>query len=210
MLTMELILAVWVVIFVCGFSRLPLIAWSAAFAALAALTASVTLVAVVLVVAAAVNIPFIRRKLVTERVLALYHRILPDMSQTEKEAIDAGTVWWDGDLFSGRPDFDKLLAVPEPRLSAEEQAFLDGPVEELCAMCNDWEITHELQDLPAHVWQFIKERGFLGMIIPKKYGGPGLFALPPPPGGVKISTRPRAAARSVVGPTSPPPPGRPP
>src|SRR5438128_10408634 len=98
-----------------------------------------------------------------------------DMSQTEKEAIDAGTVWWDGDLFSGRPDFDKLLAVPEPRLSAEEQAFLDGPVEELCAMCDDWEITHELQDLPAHVWQFIKDKGFLGMIIPKKYGGPGLL-----------------------------------
>ncbi len=122
MLTMELILAVAVAIFVCGFFRLPLIAWSAAFAVLAALTASVTLVAVVLVVAAAVNIPFIRRKLVTDRVLALYRRILPDMSQTEKEAIDAGTVWWDGDLFSGRPDFDKLLAVPEPRLSAEEQA----------------------------------------------------------------------------------------
>ena len=77
------------------------------------------ILAVVLVLAAAVNIPFIRRKLLTDRVLALYRRILPDMSQTEKEAIDAGTVWWDGDLFSGRPDFDKLLAVPEPRLSAE-------------------------------------------------------------------------------------------
>src|SRR5437667_10293553 len=123
-----------------------------------------------LLLAAAAYIPFLRRKLVTDRVLALYRRTLPDMSQNEKEAIDAGTVWWDGDLFSGRPDFDKLLAVPEPRLSAEEQAFLDGPVEELCAMCDDWEITHELQDLPAHVWQFIKERGFIGMIIPKKYG----------------------------------------
>src|SRR5438128_12160122 len=83
------------------------------------------ILAVVLVLAAAAYIPFIRRKLATDRVLALYRRILPDMSQTEKEAIDAGTVWWDGDLFSGRPDFDKLLAVPEPRLSAEEQAFLD-------------------------------------------------------------------------------------
>src|SRR3989449_3244661 len=112
-----------------------------------------SILAVALVLAAAAYIPFIRRKLLTDRVLALYRRILPDMSQTEKEAIDAGTVWWDGDLFSGRPDFDKLLAVPEPRLSAEEQAFLDGPVEELCAMCDDWEITHELQDLPAHVWR---------------------------------------------------------
>src|SRR2546428_14095569 len=155
------------------------------------------IVAVALVLAAAAYIPFIRRKLLTDRVLALYRRILPDMSQTEKEAIDAGTVWWDGDLFSGRPDFDKLLAVPEPRLSAEEQAFLDGPVEELCAMCNDWEITHELQDLPARVWQFIKDKGFLGMIIPKKYGGEGFSPVPPPPLGGYL---PRAAAgRGGVG-----------
>src|SRR6266851_1565075 len=176
--------------------------WSIAFVVLAALTASVTLVAVVLIIAAAVNIPFIRRKLVTDRVLALYRRILPDMSQTEKEAIDAGTVWWDGDLFSGRPDFDKLLAVPEPRLSAEEQAFLDGPVEELCAMCNDWEITHELQDLPARVWQFIKDQGFLGMIIPKKYGGLGFSALAHSAVVMKLSTRSSAAAISVMVPNS--------
>src|SRR5204863_1209453 len=161
-----------------------------------------SILAVVLVLAAAVNIPFIRRKLVTDRVLALYRRILPDMSQTEKEAIDAGTVWWDGDLFSGRPDFDKLLAVPEPRLSAEEQAFLDGPVEELCAMCNDWEITHELQDLPAHVWQFIKDKGFLGMIIPKKYGGLGFSALAHSAVVMKLSTRSSAAAISVMVPNS--------
>ena len=160
------------------------------------------ILAVVLVLVAAAYIPFIRRKLLTDRVLALYRRILPDMSQTEKEAIDAGTVWWDGDLFSGRPDFDKLLAVPEPRLSAEEQAFLDGPVEELCAMCNDWEITHELQDLPAHVWQFIKERGFLGMIIPKKYGGLGFSALAHSAVVMKLSTRSSAAAISVMVPNS--------
>src|SRR2546421_3845624 len=148
------------------------------------------ILAAVLVLAAAAYIPFIRRKLVTDRVLALSRRILPDMSQTEKEAIDAGTVWWDADLFSGRPDFDKLLAVPAPRLSAEEQAFLDGPVEELCAMCNDWEITHELQDLPARVWQFIKDQGFLGMIIPKKYGGLGFSPPAPSPAVVKISSPP--------------------
>ncbi len=160
------------------------------------------ILAVVLVLAAAAYIPLIRRKLVTDRVLALYRRILPDMSQTEKEAIDAGTVWWDGDLFSGRPDFDKLLAVPEPRLSAEEQAFLDGPVEELCAMCDDWEITHELQDLPAHVWQFIKDKGFLGMIIPKKYGGLGFSALAHSAVVMKLSTRSSAAAISVMVPNS--------
>src|SRR3989449_9518619 len=167
-----------------------------------------SILAVVLVLAAAVNIPFIRRKLVTDRVLALYRQCVPHMSETEKEALDAGTVWWDGDLFSGRPDFDKRLAVPEPRLSAEEQAFLDGPVEELCAMCNDWEITHELQDLPAHVWQFIKDEGFLGMIIPKKYGGLGFSAPPPSPRGMKLSPRPSAPADPgvVANPLRPAPP----
>src|SRR5438105_13018316 len=104
--TLELILAVMVVIFVCGFLRLPLIAWSAALAVLAALTASVTLVAVVLVIAAAANIAFIRRKLLTDRVLALYRRILPDMSQTAKEAIHASTERWRGEPFDGPTDHD--------------------------------------------------------------------------------------------------------
>src|SRR5256886_15891541 len=117
------------------------------------------ILAVALVLAAAAYIPFIRRKLLTDRVLALYRRILPDMSQTEKEAIDAGTVWWDGGLFSGRPDFDKLLAVPEPRLSAEEQAFLDSPVEALSAMCNRRGITHELHEHPSRVRPFIHDMG---------------------------------------------------
>src|SRR5436190_17214383 len=160
------------------------------------------ILAVVLVLAAAAYIPFIRRKLVTDRILSVYRRILPDMSQTEKEAIDAGTVWWDADLFSGKPEWEKLLAVPEPRLSPEEQAFLDGPVEELCAMCDDWEITHEHQDLPPHVWQFIKDKGFLGMIIPKQYGGMGFSALAHSAVVMKLSTRSAAAAISVMVPNS--------
>src|SRR6266404_7742599 len=160
------------------------------------------ILAVVLVLAAAVNIPFIRRKLLTDRVLALYRRILPDMSPTEKEAIDAGTVWWDGDLFSGRPDWNRLLATPAPRLTAEEQAFLDGPVEELCSMCDDWEITHERYDLPPRVWQYIKDLGFLGMIIPKKYGGMGFSALAHSAVVMKLSTRSSAGAISVMGPHS--------
>ena len=141
-------------------------------------------------------------RVISNRILAIYRRILPDMSQTEKEAIDAGTVWWDADLFSGKPDWDKLLAVPEPRLSAEEQAFLDGPVEELCAMLNDWEITHERQDLPEHVWQFIKDKGFLGMIIPKQYGGLGFSALAHSAVVMKLSTRSSTAAISVMVPNS--------
>jgi acyl-CoA dehydrogenase len=148
------------------------------------------------------NVPALRRKLLSDHILALYRRILPDMSQTEKEAIDAGTVWWDADLFSGKPDWNKLLATPAPRLSAEEQAFLDGPVEQLCEMCNDWEITHERQDLPEHVWQFIKDKGFLGMIIPKQYGGLGFSALAHSAVVMKLSTRSSTAAISVMVPNS--------
>ena len=177
MLALELVLAAVVLFFVCGFFRASLLWWSIAYGALVALTGSFVALGIYAVVAIALNVPPIRRLLITDRVLALYRRILPDMSATEKEAIDAGTVWWDADLFSGKPDWNKLLAVPAPKLSAEELAFLDGPVEELCAMCNDWEITHEHQDLPPHVWQFIKDKGFLGMIIPKQYGGLGFSAL---------------------------------
>ena len=96
---------------------------------------------------------------------------MPTMSVTEREAMAAGTVWWDADLFSGRPSWKKLLTVPAPKLSDEEQAFIDGPTEELCHLVDDWQITHELQDLPPEVWRFIREQGFLGMIIPKQYGG---------------------------------------
>ena len=167
------------------------------------MTVALTILAALAVgVVVLVAVPPIRRVLITNHVLAFYRRILPDMSSTEKEAIDAGTVWWDADLFSGKPDWDKLLAVPAPKLSAEEQAYLDGPVEELCAMCDDWEITHERQDLPPQVWQFIKDKGFLGMIIPKTYGGLGFSALAHSAVVMKLSTRSGTAAISVMVPNS--------
>src|SRR3954466_11041184 len=189
----------------------PILWWTVAAAALLSwlsalatfgFTTKVVLAVVFAVVAALLNVPAIRRKAFTDRVLAIYRRILPDMSQTEKEAIDAGTVWWDADLFSGKPDWDKLLAVRAPRLSAEEQAFIDGPVEELCAMCDDWQITHELQDLPQHVWQYIKDKGFLGRIIPKKYGGLGFSALAHSAVVMKLASRSSTAAISVMVPNS--------
>ncbi len=93
------------------------------------------------------------------------------MSRTEKEAIDAGTTWWEGDLFQGKPDWKKLHNYPQPRLTAEEQAFLDGPVEEACRMANDFQITHELADLPPELWAYLKEHRFFAMIIKKEYGG---------------------------------------
>src|SRR5512134_343520 len=199
------------VILVFGYFGLPIVWWTIAAALFGwtlsviagfGATTGVILFSLFAVVAAVLNISALRRMFISDRILAIYRRILPDMSQTEKEAIDAGTVWWDADLFSGKPDWDKLLATPAPQLSAEEQAFLDGPVEALCAMCNDWEITHERQDLPEHVWQFIKDKGFLGMIIPKQYGGLGFSALAHSAVVMKLSTRSSTAAISVMVPNS--------
>ncbi len=196
---------------VLAYVQAPVGAWTVAGAVLAAYlsiaagfgeTANWVLGALVLVTALAANVKPIRRRLLSDPVLAIYRRILPDMSQTEKEAIDAGTVWWDADLFSGRPGWDKLLATPEPRLTAEEQSFLDGPCEEVCAMVNDWEVTHERQDLPPRVWQYIKDKGFLGMIIPKKYGGLGFSALAHSAVVMKLSTRSNALAVTVMVPNS--------
>ncbi len=177
-----------------------LASWAAAFEFTAA--TNIALACAFVPLAAVLNIPALRRALISNHILAVFRRILPDMTPTEKEAIDAGTVWFDGDLFSGRPDWEKFLATPEPKLSAEEQAFLDGPVEELCAMCDDWEITHERQDLPPRVWQFIKDKGFLGMIIPKRYGGMGFSALAHSAVVLKISTRSNAASVTVMVPNS--------
>jgi acyl-CoA dehydrogenase len=191
--------------------RAPVFVWSAAVGAMAAswaaiagfdATTNAALAAVFLAVAMMLNVPALRRRMLSDRVLAIFRRILPDMSPTEKEAIDAGTVWWDGDLFSGRPDWERLLATPAPRVNAEEQAFLDGPVEEACAMANDWEITHQHYDLPPQLWQYLKDKGFFGMIIPKKYGGLGFSALAHSEVVTKLSSRCNALAVTVMVPNS--------
>ena len=147
-------------------------------------------------------IPSLRRALVSDPLLGWFRKVLPQVSQTEQEALDAGTVWWDGDLFSGNPDWAKLLAVPRPSLTAEEQAFLDGPVEELCSMVDEWKVASELNDLPPEVWQFIKDRGFLGMIIPKEYGGMGFSALAHSQVVMKLASRTPTACVSVMVPNS--------
>lgn len=151
---------------------------------------------------AVLGIPFLRRLLVSSFVLKIFRNILPQVSQTEQEALDAGTVWWDGDLFSGHPDWYKLLAYPKPQLSAEEQAFLDNEVEQLCAMLDDWDITHTRQDLPPHVWQFIKDKGFFGMIIPKEYGGLEFSALAHSAVVTKVASRSGTGAVTVMVPNS--------
>jgi len=124
-----------------------------------------------LVAVAVLAIPAVRQSLISGKALTLFRKVLPAMSQTEKEALDAGTVWWEAELFKGKPDWNKLQQIKAPKLSAEEQAFLDGPVEEVCAMVNDYQVTHELADLPPKVWQFLKDHKFFAMIIKKEYGG---------------------------------------
>ena len=117
------------------------------------------------------NIVEFRREKLTKPLLAIYRTMLPKMSDTEREALEAGNVGWDGELFSGMPQWDKLMSYPAPKLSDEEQAFFDGPCEELCAMLDDWEVCHVRADLPKKVWDYIIEKKFFAMIIPKQYGG---------------------------------------
>ena len=157
---------------------------------------------VVLAVLVLLNIDAFRIRFISRPFLRTYRRMLPSMSQTEKDALEAGTVWWDGELFTGGPDWDKLLSATPPRLSAEEQAFIDGPCEELCRMIDDWDITHRRADLPPHLWDYIKSKGFFAMIIPKKYGGLEFSAYAHSCVLVKLSSRSGVVASTVAVPNS--------
>jgi len=143
-----------------------------------------------------------RRDTITRPLLAWYCKRIPPMSTTEREAIEAGTVWWDAELFTGYPDWNVLLRAPKAALSDEESRYLDGPVEDLCAMLDDWRIENEWHDLPPEVWSFIKANRFFGMIIPKQYGGLGFSAQAHSAVVSKISTRSIAAAVTVMVPNS--------
>jgi acyl-CoA dehydrogenase len=143
----------------------------------------------------------LRRVLITPAVLKLVAPMLPRMSETERVALEAGTVWFDRDLFSGRPDWEALLRFRLQPLSPQERAFLAGPVEELCRMSPDWEVVQR-GDLSSQAWDFIRSQGFLGMIIPKEHGGLGFSALAHSAVVAKLSSRSAAAAVSVMVPNS--------
>jgi acyl-CoA dehydrogenase len=152
--------------------------------------------------AALVAIRPLRRALLTRPLFAAYKKVLPQMSATERDALEAGTVWWEGELFRGRPDWQRLLAYPQPQLTASEQAFLDHEAEEACGLVDDWEVTHQRYDLSAETWRYIKDKGFLGMIIPKQYGGLEFSAYAHSQVVTKLSTRSSALAVSVMVPNS--------
>jgi acyl-CoA dehydrogenase len=148
------------------------------------------------------NLTDFRREKITRPAFAIYRQMLPSMSDTEREALAAGNVWWDGELFSGMPDWDKLMSYPAPRLSDEEQAFMDGPCEELCRMLDDWEISSELGDMPEEVWAYIKNKRFFAMIIPKQYGGLEFSAYANAMVIAKLASRSTAASSTVGVPNS--------
>lgn len=124
-----------------------------------------------LLIAVPLNIDSVRKDFITAPLLNMYKKIMPEMSDTEQDAIDAGTVWWDGQIFSGKPDWHMLHSIPEGQLTAEEQAFLDGPVEKACQMSDDWDIHHNRAALAPEIWEYLKNNKFFAMIIKRKYGG---------------------------------------
>jgi len=148
------------------------------------------------------SVPPIRRALLSRAIFKTYKNILPQMSETERDALEAGTVWWEGELFQGDPDWKKLLAYPVPTLTAEEQAFMDKEVEEVCALVDDWQVTTEQHDMSETAWAYIKDKGFLGMIIPKAFGGLEFSAYAHSQVVTKLSTRCSALSVSVMVPNS--------
>lgn len=174
----------WLLIFTATFSilayqRASLIVWTMSIALLLIFMTQFTGVTIAVIITwlfflailILLNLKALRQRYITGPLFKIYQNVLPTMSRTEREAIAAGTVTWEGDLFRGNPDWHKLLAIPQAVLTEEEQAFIDGPVTTLCGMINDWEITHARMDLPPKIWEYIKQQGFFGLIIPKRYGG---------------------------------------
>jgi acyl-CoA dehydrogenase len=171
-----------------------------------ALTGAPWTTLILLVIELGIAVPLLmktfRRKQITAPLLKMFAKVTPKLSETEQTALEAGTVGFEGELFSGKPDWHELLKQPKPELSVEEQAFMDGPVEELCGMIDDWQITHELADLPPEVWAFIKKHKFFGMIIPKQYGGLGFSALAHSAVLQKLATMSATVASTVAVPNS--------
>jgi acyl-CoA dehydrogenase len=205
---MTLLLLIVVVFGMLAYLRSPLPVWSAtAIAVLLTVQLGVSgfallpwlLLIPVLVV---LNLKPLRRAVLSKPLFKWFRSVLPPLSATEKDAIDAGTVWWDAELFSGRPNWNALLRTPRAELSEEERAFLDGPVEELCRMLDDWKINRELEDLPAEVWDYLRKHRFFAMIIPKQYGGLDFSARAQSEVVMKIASRSVAAAVTVMVPNS--------
>ena len=194
----------------CAYHRSSLRTWAivtlATTLVVGLLTHALWTMVILLILEAAIAVPLLlvnfRRRQISAPLLQLFARATPKLSDTEQTALEAGTVGFEGELFSGKPDWQQLLKQPRPELSVEEQAFLDGPVEELCGMLDDWQITHELADLPPNIWAFLKQHKFFGMIIPKRYNGLEFSALAHSAVLQKLATMSATAASTVAVPNS--------
>ena len=148
------------------------------------------------------NYPEYRKKYLIMPLFDFMGKNIPPLSDTERAALEAGTVGWDGELFSGQPQWEKLLTLPAPKLSDEETAFLEGPVKTLCEMTDDWRISHVDRDLSPEIWAFLKSNGFFGLIIPKKFGGKGFSELAHSEILTTLATRSVTLASTVAVPNS--------
>jgi acyl-CoA dehydrogenase len=191
-------------VFILGFTGAPFILWTIGIAAiLVGFGAPMGALIAFLVIAVIFNVKPIRTNLVSKVLMGIMKKlgVVPAISDTERAALDAGVVWAEAELFSGKPDFKKLMSEVYPSLSKDEQAFMDGPVEELCRKINDWEISKN-RAIPKDVWDFLKKEKFLGMIIPKEYGGLGISALGHGAVIEKLSARSLTAGVTVMVPNS--------
>ena len=199
------------IVLVSAYLRLPLTVWSlltGSYLALLPLLADISnaglimLWTVFIVIAGFLNVKVLRRLLFSNHAYRLMKKVMPTISQTEQEALDAGDVWWESELFSGKPDFENLKKIPQATLTTEEQAFLDGPVEEFCSMLDDWQITHVDYDLTPEAWQLAKDNGLFALIIPKQYVGKEYSAYLHSQVVMKIAGSSLSAAVTVMVPNS--------
>ena len=198
-----LIIILWAVFFfelsrTAGAISLIIASFAAAFVSLWSLILGIPLILMSLIVL----IEPLRMALISKPAYKILANAMPTMSSTEREALDSGTSWWEKELFMGAPDWKKFDAYPYPQLSAEEQSFIDNEVEQLCAMLNEWDIHHKHKDLPPEAWQFIKDNGFLGLVIPKEYGGREFSSFAQSRVMSKIASRSLTAAVSCMVPNS--------
>ncbi|MEX0871449.1 MAG: acyl-CoA dehydrogenase, partial [Aquisalimonadaceae bacterium] len=205
------ILVVMTVVWALAFVGVALPVWTlagAVFLAGLVMTGAIggtgLLVAVIVLapVALVLNVPSLRRRIISARLFATFRKVLPPMTQTEREALEAGDIWWEGELFRGRPDWRQLHGMQITRLSAEEQAFLDNQVETLCAMLDEDSIVRTHRDLPPEAWDYLKKERFFSMIIPRAHGGLQFSSLAQSTVVSKIATRSISAAVTVMVPNS--------
>lgn len=201
------IAAAWALAFI----GVPLAVWTLAVAVylgglfavgMMGTTAGIVVACVFVVLALLLNLRVVRRAIITRPIFAAFKKVLPPMTATEREALEAGDTWWEGELFQGRPDWRKLHGYQVTRLSREEQDFLDHQVETLCAMLDEDRIVRRDHDLPAQAWEYIKKEGFFSLIIPKSYGGREFTSLAQSTVVAKIASRSVSAAVTVMVPNS--------